>query len=357
MRRGNDDPRHRLSGPGAPTSKADHAYETILQSILDGEYEPGDRLVIERLARELGVSVVPVREAIRRLESDGYVTFTRNVGATVTSIDLDRYPETIEAVAALEGVALGLAVPHLTATDLRRAREVNDRLRESLVKFDPTQFTRLNRRFHEILFGACPNRHILAILEREWALLDTTRRSAFTYIPERAARSVAGARRTARHDRERPQRQRDRALRPRPPDEHRAHGCSSTSATTMGHGRRLDRRRRRRPMRFRSDPAAVRGSIAPIVTPFTADGEVDHDGIRAPRAVAARRPARTASRSAARPASRARRPSPNGSPRCGSWPRRSPTGCRSCPAPARPSSTRPSSSRRRRSTSAPTSPW
>jgi DNA-binding GntR family transcriptional regulator len=190
MRRPNDDPRHRQSGPGAPTSKADHAYETILRSILDAEYEPGDRLVIERLARELGVSVVPVREAIRRLEADGYVTFTRNVGATVTAIDLDRYPETIEAVAAIEGVALGLAAPHLTATDLRRAREVNDRLRESLAKFDPTQFTRLNRRFHEILYGACPNRHILNILEREWALLDTTRRSAFTYIPERAARSV-----------------------------------------------------------------------------------------------------------------------------------------------------------------------
>ena len=190
MRRPNDDPRHRQSGPGAPTSKADHAYETILRSILDGEYEPGERLVIERLARELGVSVVPVREAIRRLEADGYVTFTRNIGATVTAIDLDRYPETIEAVAAIEGVALGLAAPHLTATDLRRAREVNDRLRDSLVKFDPAQFTRLNRRFHEILYSACPNRHILSILEREWALLDTTRRSAFTYIPERAARSV-----------------------------------------------------------------------------------------------------------------------------------------------------------------------
>ena len=58
------------------------------------------------------------------------------------------------------------------------------------MKFDATQFTRLNRRFHQILYGACPNRHILSILEREWALLDTTRRSAFTYIPERAARSV-----------------------------------------------------------------------------------------------------------------------------------------------------------------------
>lgn len=178
------------TGPGSPTSKADHAYESILQAIQGGEHHPGDRLVIERLARQLGVSVVPIREAIRRLESDGYVTFTRNVGATVTTIDLKRYPETIETVAALEGFALGLAVPHLTVADLRKAREVNEKLRASLATFDPTKFSQLNRRFHQILFTACPNRHILAILEREWALLETTRRSAFKYIPERAAKSV-----------------------------------------------------------------------------------------------------------------------------------------------------------------------
>lgn len=178
------------SGQGAATSKADHAYQSIRRAIHDGEYGPGERLVIERLARGLGVSVVPVREAIRRLEADGYVTFTHNVGATVTSIDLDRYPETIETVAALEGVALGLAVPHLTDADRSQAREVNDRLRASLDAFEPAQFTRLNRCFHEILFNACPNRHILAILDREWALLETTRRSAFSYIPSRAARSV-----------------------------------------------------------------------------------------------------------------------------------------------------------------------
>lgn len=172
-------------------SKADRAYASIRQSIEDGEYDPGARLVIERLARGLGCSVVPVREAIRRLEADGHVTFTHNVGATVSTIDLDHYPETIETVAALEGVALGLAVPHITAADLGRAGSLNDRLRMSLDReFEPDRFTRLNREFHEVLFSACPNRHILAMLDREWGLLETTRRSAFSYIPARAARSV-----------------------------------------------------------------------------------------------------------------------------------------------------------------------
>lgn len=178
------------SGPGSPTSKADRAYETILRSIRCGDYGPGERLVFERLARTLGTSVVPVREAIRRLEADGYVTFTRNIGATVRSIEVGRYAETVEAVAAIEGIALALAAPHLPVATLRQARRVNARLRAGLEQFDATEFSRLNRRFHELLFNACPNRHLLAILQREWLLLDTIRSTAFSFIPERAPRSV-----------------------------------------------------------------------------------------------------------------------------------------------------------------------
>jgi DNA-binding GntR family transcriptional regulator len=179
-----------VAGPGAPQSKADHAYTLIREHIIDGRSSPGERLPIERLAREINVSVVPVREAIRRLEAEGFVTFTRNVGATVASIDLERYPETIEAVAVLEGVATGLAAPHITATDLKKAKALNDELRRSIGKLDPVRFTRTNAQFHKTLYIRCPNRHIVGMVEREWALLETTRRSAFSLIPERASRSV-----------------------------------------------------------------------------------------------------------------------------------------------------------------------
>ena len=179
------------AGPGAPRSKADHAYEMIRERVMDGRSAPGDRLVIEHLAREINVSVVPVREAIRRLEAEGYVTFTRNVGATVTSIDLARYPETVEALAVLEGVAIGLAAPHVTATDIKKARALNEELRRSVDKLDPLRFTETNQRFHRTLYERCPNRHIVNMVVREWALIETTRRSAFSFIPERAIGSVA----------------------------------------------------------------------------------------------------------------------------------------------------------------------
>jgi DNA-binding GntR family transcriptional regulator len=184
-------PGHVHAGPGAPKSKADHAYAMIRARVIEGRSAPGDRLVIEHLAREINVSVVPVREAIRRLEAEGYITFTRNVGATVASIDLARYPETVEALAALEGVAIGLATPHITATDIRKARALNEQLRRSADKLDPLRFTETNQRFHRTMYERCPNRHIVDMVVREWALIEATRRATFSLIPERATGSVA----------------------------------------------------------------------------------------------------------------------------------------------------------------------
>ncbi|MGH9134417.1 MAG: GntR family transcriptional regulator, partial [Ilumatobacteraceae bacterium] len=143
-------------GPGSPRSKADHAYTIIRQRILSGEPKPGKRLVIEQLARELDVSAVPVREAIRRLEAEGYITYTRNVGATVGSIDLSRYPQTVEALAVLEAAATAFAMPYLTPDDLADARRINDDLRLSVEALDPDAFTLMNHQFHEILYRKCP---------------------------------------------------------------------------------------------------------------------------------------------------------------------------------------------------------
>jgi DNA-binding GntR family transcriptional regulator len=178
------------AGPGAPTSKAEHAYNVIRHGIVGGEFAPGSRLVIEQIARDIDTSVVPVREAIRRLEAEGFVVYTRNVGATVASIDLDHYPETIEAVAVLEGAAIGLAAPHISARDIKKARSLNATLRRSLQAIDPHQFSEINHQFHETLYRRCPNRRVLDMLNKEWELLGRTRVSAFAFIPERALSSV-----------------------------------------------------------------------------------------------------------------------------------------------------------------------
>ncbi|WP_449282617.1 GntR family transcriptional regulator [Leucobacter sp.] len=171
-------------------SKSERAYRLIRDRIDSGQYVPGYRLVLAPIANELGMSVVPVREAIRRLEAEQLVTFERNVGAQVSLIKETEYLHTMQTLALVEGAATGLAAPHITADQIRRARLVNQTMRESLSAFDPQRFTELNLEFHSVLFETCPNPHILDLVHRGWNRMKVLRNSSFSFVPGRAQESV-----------------------------------------------------------------------------------------------------------------------------------------------------------------------
>ena len=175
----------------ATVSKSQLAYEHLRDGITRGGYGPGYRLVLDQLARELRMSVVPVREAIRRLEAEGMVTFERHVGARVAAIDPVDYQDTCQTLAIVEGAAVALAQPHLAAADLAEARAINDRLRQCLADFDPVRFTRLNEAFHRTLSDPCPNAQLRNLVDGGWRRLAGLRRSTFGFVPGRARASVA----------------------------------------------------------------------------------------------------------------------------------------------------------------------
>ena len=182
---------HPATDTAAPTvSKSEHAYAAIKARIIDGSYSPGYRLVLAKIAEDLGVSVVPVREAIRRLEAEGLVTFQRNVGATVAGIDPTEYLYTMQTLSIVEGAATALSLPLIGGADIARARAVNAEMRECLEHFDPVRFTQLNQDFHSILFERCPNPHILDLVHRGWNRLASLRSSTFRFVPRRAHESV-----------------------------------------------------------------------------------------------------------------------------------------------------------------------
>ncbi|MBB5633564.1 DNA-binding GntR family transcriptional regulator [Cryobacterium mesophilum] len=172
-------------------SKSQRAYDFIKSRIEDSSYTPGYRLVLGAIAAELGVSVVPVREAIRRLEAEGLVQFERNVGAQVAMLDPTEYQVTMQTLSLVEGWATAASAPHMTSDDVARARAINDALAESLHHFDPVAFTALNLDFHSVLFEHCPNPHILDLVDRGWARLRALRESTFSFVPGRARDSVA----------------------------------------------------------------------------------------------------------------------------------------------------------------------
>ena len=174
----------------AAGSKSEQAYAAVKAWIVDGTFTPGYRLVLAVIAKDLGFSVVPVREAIRRLEAEGLVTFERNVGATVAGIDPTEYLYAMQTLSIVEGAATALSSPLIGDTDIARARAVNEEMRECLQHFDPVRFTQLNQDFHSVLFEHCPNPHILDLVHRGWNRLASLRSSTFRFVPGRAHESV-----------------------------------------------------------------------------------------------------------------------------------------------------------------------
>ena len=165
-----------LTANAAP-SKAQHAYDWIKAQIMSQAFSPGYRLVLASIAETLGMSVVPVREAIRRLEAEGLVTFERNVGARVSMVNGEQYTYSMETLAVLEGAATALSAAHITAGDLAHARELNASMEASLKNFDPQTFTETNHEFHDLVTV-------------EWERLNHLRTSTFSFVPERARASV-----------------------------------------------------------------------------------------------------------------------------------------------------------------------
>ena len=173
------------------TSKSEQAYEWIRERIARHEYGPGFRLVLGPIADSLQMSVVPVREAIRRLEAEGLVTFERNIGARVSLVNPEEYVDTMQTLGIVEGAATALSAPHLTADDLARADEINDRMLRLLDHFDAHIFTALNQQFHSVLYAPCPNSQLRDFVYRGWSRLSGLRDSTFAFVPGRAHHSVA----------------------------------------------------------------------------------------------------------------------------------------------------------------------
>src|SRR3954447_15093626 len=137
-------PRRRVLEP-ASTNKHELAYRVIRERIEGAVYQPGQRLVIDALARDLNMSQVPIREAIRRLQAEGWITYRHNSGPEVANIGLEQWQATMEVLAVLEGYATALAAPAVTAEDLVRMRGYAQAMQQAMEQFDLLDFSGNNR--------------------------------------------------------------------------------------------------------------------------------------------------------------------------------------------------------------------
>ncbi|MFJ3929022.1 MULTISPECIES: GntR family transcriptional regulator [unclassified Streptomyces] len=138
----------------AVKSKADLVYENLRSAIAEGRLLPGERVNMERLARSYGVSKIPVREAVKRLESDGLVVSRVHAGATVAAVDLREVEGVLLARDAIDGLVAGLAAENADPRLLRRLEAVQRAMREAVRGGRLERLPDLNASFHRALARA-----------------------------------------------------------------------------------------------------------------------------------------------------------------------------------------------------------
>ena len=170
-------------------TKVDIIYEVLMQKIAGGDYQDGDRLVISQISRENGVSDIPVREAVRRLESEGYVSIAPNQGPVGRCFSKERLREIFQIKAVLEGYAARLSIDFLTPEDIRELHQRNDRLRQALEKNDMKEYSRLNVEFHLRLYQNMPQRELYGMIQELWKKYSITK-TVFSVAPTRMEQSI-----------------------------------------------------------------------------------------------------------------------------------------------------------------------
>jgi len=156
-------------------SRADFVYESLRDAIWDGRVAVGERVREEEIARNLGVSRTPVREALQRLHQRGLLVFGAGRGLTVASLSQHQVLQLYAMREILEGSAARFAAQHATEPEIA----VLWRLQKELCKpdHDTMALVTLNRRLHQAIYEAAHNQYLiqtLSVLHDSLALLHST---------------------------------------------------------------------------------------------------------------------------------------------------------------------------------------
>lgn len=150
-------------------SKTDMVVALIRELIITGELAAGKQLRQRDLAARFHVSQTPVREAMRRLESEGLVVGDAHRGFTVVEADSGATEENFQIRAVLEGLGASLAAPKIDEAGIAKLTELNNRMR-ALAEDDPA-YPELNREFHFTLYEYAHSPLLLSLMRLLWQAL------------------------------------------------------------------------------------------------------------------------------------------------------------------------------------------
>src|SRR4051794_33689198 len=164
-----------ITSPELPGRKSDVAYARVRQLILSGELAPGAVLNQAALAKEIGISTTPLREALRRLEQQGLVELDAHRDARVTQLDAGQARDLLEVRTSLDPLAAALAAERRTAADIAVLRTSLEGL--AALPTNPTAAQLdTHRRFHSAIYRASHNAVLVGMLDALWDSADRYRR-------------------------------------------------------------------------------------------------------------------------------------------------------------------------------------
>lgn len=159
----------------------DVVFNTLRQAILKGELKPGERLMEIQLAKRLGVSRTPIREAIRKLELEGLVVMIPRKGAEVAKITEKDLRDVLEVRCTLEELAVSLAACNIKKEDVAILEEKNNAFIESIGRDNVVEMAEADVNFHDAIYALTDNARLIQILNN---LREQMYRYRFEYIKD-----------------------------------------------------------------------------------------------------------------------------------------------------------------------------
>jgi DNA-binding GntR family transcriptional regulator len=138
--------------------------EALREAIINGTLKPGERLMEIQLADELGVSRTPIREAIRRLELEGFLVMVPRRGTYVADLSIKDINEVFEIRTALDVLAAGLAAERITEDELEKMERLLVQIGEYIEISDAEKIVEADEQFHDVLYQASRNDRLVGII-------------------------------------------------------------------------------------------------------------------------------------------------------------------------------------------------
>jgi DNA-binding GntR family transcriptional regulator len=142
----------------------DRAYEIIKEAIVSLKLKPGERLKASELAEELGISATPIREALSRLEQEGFVEIVPFKGAFVCEIDHQSVKEIFELRELLEIAAAKKATANFSPGDLHKGETFLEEMRRACDATDVKTYLKRAKDFHELFINKCGNQKMISVI-------------------------------------------------------------------------------------------------------------------------------------------------------------------------------------------------